>query len=273
MARRHDKALAVGDSWRRGFEADRARRSRRTRRSARAGLERGARGRRTILGQGGTRGRRGRGRGRDARGRSLLQRRARQRAHRAGRSRARRRDHGRPQPQRGRRRGPQDHARADQPRAAADGARPARLPAGQGADRFAASAGIEQVANDCFILPERRRQLDEAAGRGQRRRPDQIWHGRRGRGRLRRPCRGGHLDRRDHRQALGPGRRFAADRRRHLCRRPLRRRLRDGLGRIFHSRGRRAPACRAGAARRASRCSRRSTRCSPTSPRSAARAG
>jgi beta-aspartyl-peptidase (threonine type) len=37
---------------------------------------------------------------------------------------------------------------------------------GEAADRFAASAGIEQVANDFFILPERRRQLDEALAAG-----------------------------------------------------------------------------------------------------------
>jgi beta-aspartyl-peptidase (threonine type) len=34
--------------------------------------------------------------------------------------------------------------------------------AGEAADRFAASIGIEQVPNDYFILPERRRQLAEA---------------------------------------------------------------------------------------------------------------
>lgn len=33
---------------------------------------------------------------------------------------------------------------------------------GDAADRFAAAAGIEQVPNDFFILPERRRQLEEA---------------------------------------------------------------------------------------------------------------
>jgi len=33
---------------------------------------------------------------------------------------------------------------------------------GHAADRFAAASGLEQVANDFFILPERRRQLDEA---------------------------------------------------------------------------------------------------------------
>lgn len=38
--------------------------------------------------------------------------------------------------------------------------------AGAAADRFAASAGIEQVKNDFFILPERRRQLDEALAAG-----------------------------------------------------------------------------------------------------------
>jgi beta-aspartyl-peptidase (threonine type) len=37
---------------------------------------------------------------------------------------------------------------------------------GAAADRFAASAGIEQVANDFFILPERRRQLEEALAAG-----------------------------------------------------------------------------------------------------------
>jgi beta-aspartyl-peptidase (threonine type) len=38
--------------------------------------------------------------------------------------------------------------------------------AGTAADRFAASAGLEQVDNDFFILPERRRQLDEALAAG-----------------------------------------------------------------------------------------------------------
>ena len=37
---------------------------------------------------------------------------------------------------------------------------------GDAADRFAASAGIEQVPNSFFILPERRRQLDEALAAG-----------------------------------------------------------------------------------------------------------
>ena len=37
---------------------------------------------------------------------------------------------------------------------------------GDGADRFAAAAGLEQVDNDFFILPERRRQLEEALAAG-----------------------------------------------------------------------------------------------------------
>jgi len=37
---------------------------------------------------------------------------------------------------------------------------------GVAADRFAAAAGIEQVSNDFFILPERRRQLEEALAAG-----------------------------------------------------------------------------------------------------------
>ena len=38
--------------------------------------------------------------------------------------------------------------------------------AGAAADRFAAAAGLEQVGNDFFILPERRRQLEEALAAG-----------------------------------------------------------------------------------------------------------
>lgn len=37
---------------------------------------------------------------------------------------------------------------------------------GEAADQFAAVAGIEQVTNDFFILPERRRQLEEALAAG-----------------------------------------------------------------------------------------------------------
>jgi beta-aspartyl-peptidase (threonine type) len=38
--------------------------------------------------------------------------------------------------------------------------------AGAAADQFAATAGIEQVPNDFFVLPERRRQLEEALAAG-----------------------------------------------------------------------------------------------------------
>ena len=37
---------------------------------------------------------------------------------------------------------------------------------GAAADRFAAARGVEQVANDFFIMPERRRQLEEALAAG-----------------------------------------------------------------------------------------------------------
>jgi beta-aspartyl-peptidase (threonine type) len=37
---------------------------------------------------------------------------------------------------------------------------------GEGADRFAAGAGFEQVPNDFFIISERRRQLDDALSGG-----------------------------------------------------------------------------------------------------------
>ena len=40
------------------------------------------------------------------------------------------------------------------------------LLAGAAADRFATAAGLEQVPNDFFILPERRRQLEEALAAG-----------------------------------------------------------------------------------------------------------
>ena len=124
------------------------------------------------------RGRRGRSRGPPARGRPLLQRRARQRADRAGPRRARRRDHGRPQPPRGRGRGAQDDARADQPRAAADGAWPACLPVRTTAPTISPrEPGSNRSTNDFFILPERRRQLDEllAAGKAAST-PSQIRH-------------------------------------------------------------------------------------------------
>ena len=82
-----------------------------------------------ILAEARERARRGRSGGASARGRPLLQRRARKRPDRERLRRARRRDHGRPRPRRaGAVSGLTHHARADQPRAAADGARAARLP-------------------------------------------------------------------------------------------------------------------------------------------------
>ncbi len=72
--------------------------------------------------------RRRRGCGPGARGGSLLQRRAWQRADRVGRDRARCGDHGRAHPPRRGGRRAADDARADQPGAAGDGARPARVP-------------------------------------------------------------------------------------------------------------------------------------------------
>ena len=192
-----------------------------------------------------------------------------------GRSRARRRDHGRPHAPRGRGRGHHDDARADQPRAAADGAWPARLPVRRsGADRFRrASAGSSRSPNDLFDVPERRRQLDEALAAGSV--DDPIKYGTIGAvavdfdGHVAAATSTGGHDR----QALGPGRRFAADRRRHLRRRPLRPRFRRPAPANISS----APSPRtswpSACGSAASRCRRRSTRCSPTLRRSAARAG
>ena len=64
------------------------------------------------------------------------------------------------------------------------------------------------------------------------------------------PCRRRDLDRRPHRQALGPDRRFADHRRRHLCRRPRLRGLGDRRRRIFHPRRRRPRDLRADPHRR-----------------------
>ena len=137
-----------------------------------------------------------------------------------------------------------DDACTDQPRPAADRQGPARLPFRNTAPTdFAPRARTRAGrATAGSRSAERRRQLDELLARAGLRRRDQIWHGRRGCGRRRRPCRGRHLDRRPDRQTLGPDRRFAADRRRHLCRRPLRCGLGDRLGRVFHPRRRRPPA-------------------------------
>ena len=144
---------------------------------------------------------------------------------------------------------------------------------GKGADEFARERGLEQVAQQLVRDSRAPAPARGAARRRRVRRRDQIWHGRRGCGRRRRPCRGRDLDRRADRQALGPGRRFAADRRRHVRRRPLGGRLGDRLRRIFHPRRRRASARRARADRRRVAAGRARCECSPTSQRSAARAG
>ena len=97
---------------------------------------------------------------------------------------------------------------------------------------------------------------------GRIRRRGEIWHGRCRSGGRRWTCRGRDIDRRADGEALGPGRGFAADRRRHLRRRPRRCRLGDRHWGGFHPRRRRAPARRtradrwpiaAGGARRCSR--------------------
>ena len=121
---------------------------------------------------------------------------------------------------------------------------------GRGADEFARGAGLEQVANSWFELPERRASWMSADRR--RAFDDEVKYGTVGAvavdldGHVAAATSTGGT----HRQALGPRRRFAADRRRHLRRRSLSGRIRDRLGRVFHSRGRGAPAGRAGAARR-----------------------
>ena len=95
-----------------------------------------------ILDSGEARARRGRGRGARARGRSLLQRRPRRVLHRRGLHRARRRDHGRARPPRRRGRRAARRRAPDQPRPAADGARPARLPVRRGRRRVRARARL-----------------------------------------------------------------------------------------------------------------------------------
>ena len=76
--------LATGGPWRGGIDAARARSTRSTERCARAGLEAALAAGSAILAKRRKRDRRGRGRGPGARRGSLLQRRARKRAHRSG---------------------------------------------------------------------------------------------------------------------------------------------------------------------------------------------
>ena len=109
----------------------------------------------------------------------------------------------------------------------------------EGADAFARSIGLEQVANDWFVIPERRRQLEQILTRGGEF-DTAVKFGTIGAVACDRagPCRRRHLNRRADRQALGPDRRFAADRRGDLCRRPRRGGLGDRARRGVHPRGR-----------------------------------
>ena len=116
----------------------------------------------------------------------------------------------------------------------------------EGADDFACEAGLGAGAEPLVRDARTPAAAGRAAGRRQRsvRRRHQIWHGRRGGGGHRRPCRRGNVDRRADRQALGPDRRFAligagtyADDRAAAV-------SATGLGRNFHPRRRRARAVR-----------------------------
>ena len=76
-----------------------------------------------------------------------------------------------------------------------------------GADAFAREQGLEQVANQWFIIPERQGAAGPGDGGGRQvRYRDQIWHDRRGCRGFGGACRGGDIDRRADRQALGADR-------------------------------------------------------------------
>ncbi len=119
---------------------------------------------------------------------------------------------------------------------------------GPGADVFARRAG--HPAGRSFLFPHRGtlEQLPRVEeGSPGRDRPDPyVRHGRRGGGGCRGQPRRRDLDRRAHRQAMGPDRRFPDHRRGHLCQE---RRMR-GLGhrhrRVLHPRKRRAAGVRPG---------------------------
>ena len=107
------------------------------------------------------------------------------------------------------------------------------LLAGEGADTFALGEAnrrryrLEEVSNVYFWTDRRLRQIRQVGreGGGEARRRDEVRrHRRRGRAQGRHPRRG-HLDRRADEQAPWPHRRLAADRGRHLRRRPRLRRL------------------------------------------------
>lgn len=119
----------------------------------------------------------------------------------------------------------------------------------EGADEFAREHGLEQVPNSHFSTPERREQLDRLKAHKVSALEVEYKFGTVGGGGGRAwPCRGGDLDRWNDRQALGPDRGFAGDRRGLLRRRPRLRRLGDRARRIFSPRGRRARDQRANAA-------------------------
>ena len=94
------------------------------------------------------------------------------------------------------------------------------LLAGKGADHFAREREESSRSVSYFDPDFRRRQLEELKTKkvSALEVEYQIRHGRRGRARSSRACRGRHLDRRHDRQALGPHRRFADHRRGHLRR-------------------------------------------------------
>ena len=173
--------------------------------------------------------------------RSLLQRRPRQRAQRRRPGRAGCRDHGRRQP--ARRRGRRACGRPAR-RSALRGTLMERGPhvflSYDGADDFAREAGLG--AGREWLVRDRASAAASSTSCWRRAAFDaEVKYGTVGAVAVdsERPCRRRDLDRRADRQALGPDRRFAADRRRHLCRRPLGGRLGDRVGRIFHPRRRR----------------------------------
>ena len=130
---------------------------------------------------------------------------------------------------------------------------------GDGAEAFARDGRHRRWSIRAYFRTEERwQQLQQAlkaeqqqAGVGARPR-DPLRHRRRGRARRARPSRRGDLDRRHDQQALGPRRRFADHRRRHLRQRALRR-VRDRLGRVLHPRDGRARHLRARRVREARR--------------------
>lgn len=120
-----------------------------------------------------------------------------------------------------------------------DGGEPHVLLSGTGAEQFARDQGLEVAPEGWFETPERRRQLDEMLSRNADAFDVDMKYGTVGAvARDGGPCRRRHLDRRRDGQALGPDRRFAADRRGHLRRRSCLRGIVYRIGRILHPRRR-----------------------------------